>query len=392
MSSKVYIAACGIGLGHIGRVVAVADELKARGAECVFSTYGPACNYITSYGYKAYDSPALMWEEKDDGAISTRGSMKRLGEYIRTFTTHLRQEEERIRKERPDAVISDSRYSTLFDITKFDIPLFFVSNQIRFLFPKWEQGGGPRFASDVISKLNFHWLRKAQDIFVPDFPMPDSISRENMQVPPEMFRRLSFVGPISRRGPEDLPDADAIRRKYGFGEDLFVYAAVSGPGKSRAPVIEALEGALPAFKRKSIIVRGEPGNDSSRWVNDYVNVRGWAEDRFELLKACDVVVSRPGLTTISEIVRFGKPCVLIPTPTQSEQEGNARSMEKLGAARLIPQSKVDRATLKAALEDIVSRADEIEKSTSRLRKMAARLQGARNLVDKLGEHIKLKAA
>jgi UDP-N-acetylglucosamine--N-acetylmuramyl-(pentapeptide) pyrophosphoryl-undecaprenol N-acetylglucosamine transferase len=139
-------------------------------------------------------------------------------------------------------------------------------------------------------------------------------------------------------------------------------------------------------------VRGEPGNDSSRWVNDYVNVRGWAEDRFELLKACDVVVSRPGLTTISEIVRFGKPCVLIPTPTQSEQEGNARSMEKLGAARLIPQSKVDRATLKAALEDIVSRADEIEKSTSRLRKMAARLQGARNLVDKLGEHIKLKAA
>jgi uncharacterized protein (TIGR00661 family) len=200
-----------------------------------------------------------------------------------------------------------------------------------------------------------------------------------MQVPPEVMRRLIFTGPISRKSPEDLPDVAEIREKYVQGEDLFVYAAVSGPGKSRLPMLEALQATLPSFKRKSVIVRGEPGNDMNVWQDEWVNVRGWAEDRYELLKACDVVVSRPGLTTISEIVRFGKPCVLVPTPGQSEQEGNARSMEALGAARLISQKEVSHRTVKEALEDIVARSPEYCRSTARLQKLASECGGARQI-------------
>jgi uncharacterized protein (TIGR00661 family) len=254
--------------------------------------------------------------------------------------------------------------------------------------PHWREGGFPRLASDLISRANYHWLRDATGIFVPDFPLPDSISRENMDVPAAVLSRLRFTGPISRKAPKDLPDVEEIRRRYGFGNDLFVYAAVSGPGRSRAPIIEALKKVLPGFHRKSLIVRGEPGNASSEWLGDWVNIRGWADDRYELLKACDVVVSRPGLTTISEIVRFGKPCILIPTPGQSEQEGNARNMERLGAARLIEQSCVDHRTLKDALDDIVSRSADYARSTSRLRDMAARTGGARNIaqgiIDEIG--------
>jgi UDP-N-acetylglucosamine--N-acetylmuramyl-(pentapeptide) pyrophosphoryl-undecaprenol N-acetylglucosamine transferase len=384
----VYIAACGIGLGHIGRMVAVADELVKLGAEPVFSTYGPAFPYITSAGYKAYDSPVLMWEENYDGSVSTRRSVSRLGDYVRVFRTHLAQERERIARLRPAAIVSDSRYSTLFVKDMSDAPLFFVSNQIRFLMPHWREGGFPRLASDLISRANYHWLRDVCGIFVPDFPLPDSISRENMDVPADVMSRLRFTGPISRKAPQDLPDAEQIRRRLGFGDDLFVYAAVSGPGRSRAPIIEALKKVLPDFRRKSLIVRGEPGNASSEWLGDLVNIRGWADDRFELLKACDVVVSRPGLTTISEIVSFGKPCVLIPTPGQSEQEGNARNMQKLGAARLLEQSRVDHRTLKDALEHIVSRSADYARSTSRLKDMAATMGGARSIaqgiMDKIG--------
>ena len=384
---KVYIAACGIGLGHIGRMVAVADRLKQLGAEPVFSTYGPAYSYITSAGYRAYESPALMWEEEDDGSVSSRRSMGNVGRYIRVFQRHLAQEEERIRAERPDAIVSDSRYSTVFVGDRFDVPFFFVSNQIRFLMPGWKDAGFARLAGELISKANYYWLRDADAIFVPDFPLPDSISRENMDVPPDVLRRLTFTGPVSRKSPEELPDADEIRKRYGFGDDLFVYAAVSGPGRSRQPMLDALTAALPGFRRKSMIVRGEPGNNSSEWAGEWVNVRGWAEDRFELLKACDVVVSRPGLTTISEIVRFGKSCVLVPTPAQSEQEGNARSMEKLGAARLIAQKDVSHATFKAALEEMVARSEQYRRVTSRLQRMAARMDGAGTIANKILEHI-----
>jgi len=376
---KVYIAACGIGLGHIGRVVAVADELKQAGAEVVFSTYGPAYKYITSAGYRAYESPMLMWEEEEDGSVSTGRSIRKLGKYIGIFQKHLAQERERLRRERPDAIISDSRYSPLFESDRVDVPFYFVSNQVRFLMPHWKEGGLPRLASDIISALNYHWLRDVRGIFVPDFPLPDSISRENMMVPPEVLRRLVFTGPISRRTPEELPDAVEIRKKYVQGEDLFVYAAVSGPGRSRLPMLQALQAVLPEFRRKSVIVRGEPGNVSNVWQDEWVNVRGWAEDRFELLKACDVVVSRPGLTTISEIVRFGKPCVLIPTPGQSEQEGNARSLEALGAARLLCQNDVSHRAMKEALEDIVSRSQDYSRASARLQKKASECGGARQI-------------
>ena len=388
MSGKaVYIAACGIGLGHIGRMVAVADELVKLGAEPVFSTYGPAYRYITAAGYKAYSSPMLMWEENYDGSVSTGRSISRIGSYVRVFTRHLAMERERIAEIRPAAIVSDSRYSTLFVRDEFEAPFFFVSNQIRFLMPGWRGGGFPRLASDLVSKANYHWLRMAAGIFVPDFPLPQSISRENMDVPQNILSRLSFTGPISRKAPEDLPGENEIRRRYGFGDDLFVYAAVSGPGRSRSPILDALKNVLPGFRRRSLIVRGEPGNTSSEWLGEWVNVRGWAEDRYELLKSCDVVVSRPGLTTISEIVRFGKPCVLIPTPGQSEQEGNARSMVALGAARLIEQSKVDSATLKDALGDIVSRSGEYAQNTSKLKEMAARMGGARTIAQQIMTHI-----
>jgi len=88
---KVYISACGIGLGHIGRMVAVADELVKLGAEPVFSTYGPAFPYIRAAGYEAYESPVLMWEENDDGSVSTGRSFSRLGQYMRVFRDHLAQ-------------------------------------------------------------------------------------------------------------------------------------------------------------------------------------------------------------------------------------------------------------------------------------------------------------
>ncbi|MGQ9582961.1 MAG: glycosyltransferase [Thermoplasmatota archaeon] len=373
---RVYIAACGIGLGHIGRMAAVADRLSKMGVECVFSTYGPAHRYALWAGYRALESPALMWAENEDGSISMRGSLARLGEHIRVFRAHMHQERERIASLEPSAILSDSRYSPLFIKDDFEAPFFFVSNQIRFLMPRWREGGWARLASDLISAANYHWLRDIEAIFIPDLPPPDTISRENLDVPPHVLRRLTFVGPISRRAPEELPPASEIRRRLGFGEDLFVYAAVSGPGRSREPLIQTLTRVLPEFRRKSVIDRGEPGSELNEWVGEHLNIRGWARDRFELLKACDVVVSRPGLTTISEIVRFGKPCVLIPTPTQSEQEGNARSMRDHGVARVIEQHELSVETMRAALRDIVERSGEYAERARRLQRAAAEMDGA----------------
>jgi len=62
---KVYITPCGIGLGHSGRMLSVAEQLKKKNVEIFFSTYGPAYNFVKKNGYKVFDAPDIMWGETD---------------------------------------------------------------------------------------------------------------------------------------------------------------------------------------------------------------------------------------------------------------------------------------------------------------------------------------
>ena len=51
----------------------------------------------------------------------------------------------------------------------------------------------------------------------------------------------------------------------------------------------------------------------------------------------DLVVSRAGMGAVSELAAAGKPSILVPLPTASDQHQlrNAQAFEKAGAARLV---------------------------------------------------------
>ena len=55
------------------------------------------------------------------------------------------------------------------------------------------------------------------------------------------------------------------------------------------------------------------------------------------MNVCDLVVSRSGAMTITEVATVGKPAIFIPFPlaTENHQEYNARVLEKVGAAQII---------------------------------------------------------
>jgi UDP-N-acetylglucosamine--N-acetylmuramyl-(pentapeptide) pyrophosphoryl-undecaprenol N-acetylglucosamine transferase len=57
------------------------------------------------------------------------------------------------------------------------------------------------------------------------------------------------------------------------------------------------------------------------------------------MKAAGLVVSRAGATTLAEVTAAGRPAILIPLPTATDdhQRHNARALEKAGAAELIEQ-------------------------------------------------------
>ena len=57
--------------------------------------------------------------------------------------------------------------------------------------------------------------------------------------------------------------------------------------------------------------------------------------------SADVVVSRAGMSTVSELAAAGRPSILVPLPTAADQHQlrNAEAMEQIGAARMVPDAE-----------------------------------------------------
>lgn len=71
--------------------------------------------------------------------------------------------------------------------------------------------------------------------------------------------------------------------------------------------------------------------------------------------AADLVVSRAGAMTCSEILATGKPCILIPSPNAAEghQFENASLMADLAGSRVIMEDELGSTTLRNAIEEML---------------------------------------
>jgi uncharacterized protein (TIGR00661 family) len=98
-----------------------------------------------------------------------------------------------------------------------------------------------------------------------------------------------------------------------------------------------------------IMSLGHPEAGSMPVTHGNLTVFGWIPNRFEYLKACDILVSRAGHGTILQAICFGKPIILIPTPNHTEQLNNAKKAVNLGVASIIEQNKLSTEALHSAV-------------------------------------------
>lgn len=81
----------------------------------------------------------------------------------------------------------------------------------------------------------------------------------------------------------------------------------------------------------------------------------------ECMSASDIVISRAGAMTVSELAVMGKPAILIPSPNvaHNHQEHNARSLEKIGAAKVILESELKFETLSECIDGLLNNSEQI---------------------------------
>ena len=94
-----------------------------------------------------------------------------------------------------------------------------------------------------------------------------------------------------------------------------------------------------------VVSYGYPSTDEKPVRHRNVTFYKWLPNRFEYLKACDLVIARAGHGTITQCMCYGKPVILVPTPNHTEQLTNARQAQNLGVAQIILQKWLTRERL-----------------------------------------------
>ncbi len=82
----------------------------------------------------------------------------------------------------------------------------------------------------------------------------------------------------------------------------------------------------------------------------------------ELMNIADLIVSRSGAMSITEISIVGKPAIFIPLPSRSanRQIDNALVLKKIGAAKIIKNEEVNGENLSKEIDDIIEDKKELE--------------------------------
>ena len=202
-----------------------------------------------------------------------------------------------IKENQVDVVISDNR----FGLVNKNAECIYITHQLHI------QAG---WLSLLANKIHHHYIKQFNRIWVPDFEeekkcLAGKLSRNHT------FKNIEYIGPLSR-----------LNYDTKVVEDLEYLIVLSGPEPQRT-VLETtlLEIAIKSTKQ-ICMVRGS-NNPISTTANKNVKVINYAsaEQLSQLLLSAKKVVCRSGYSTLMDLYTLHKKhIILIPTPSQHEQE------------------------------------------------------------------------
>ncbi len=153
-----------------------------------------------------------------------------------------------------------------------------------------------------------------------------------------------------------------------------------GAKKINDSIIEYVKNNPKMDNMRIMIISGKSYYDD---INDKLNkignpnvyVKKFVYDMEKYLAAADLVISRSGALSLSEIAYMGKPSILIPSPNVAEnhQEFNADMFVKVGCAVKISESALTNESFEKTLNSLISDKEKLKRMSE-----AAYKEGIRN--------------
>jgi len=322
---KILVAPLDWGLGHATRCIPLIRALLKRNAEVIIAGSGASATLLKDefpelkqYLLPGYN-PRYSSRPDDSAMVWTMG--RQLPHFIKTINREHLQVNQLVKKEKIDVVISDNRYGCYSSAATS----VFITHQPYILMPekfKWMEPGVNFFNRRQIGRFNACWI-----------PAPDGQLLGQM-LPATLPGNYRFIGYLSRftKQPQET--------KY----DIVVVA--SGPEPQRKMLVDMLRQQLKQSPWDVFLVQGIVRGQERIYAADNFTEANYlnSEKLCRLIQQADMVIARPGYSTVMDLARLGKKAIFIPTPGQTEQAHLAKRLMEQGIAFSMDQSAFNLAT------------------------------------------------
>jgi len=350
-----------IGLGHVRRDLAIADELRARhpDLEIDWLTQDPVTRVLEERGERVH--PASRWLAGESAHLESEA-----GEHdLNVFQAGRRMDE-----------IMMANFMVFHDLTADEPYDLWIADE------GWDVDYF-LFDNPELKRTAYAWLTD----FVGWLPMPEggtaeavltadwnAAGVEQMRRYPRLRDRSIFVG-----NPGDLVDVplgpglpsvrefalerytctgyvtgftppqdrEALRAELGYRPGERVCLVTVGGSGVGGHLLRRVAAAFPLAEKRvpglrMIVVTGPRIDPESVPVPDGVEVRGYVPDLYRHLAACDLAVVQGGLTTTMELVAAGRPFIYVPLARHFEQQIHVvHRLAQYGAGRRLDYAAID---------------------------------------------------
>jgi UDP-N-acetylglucosamine--N-acetylmuramyl-(pentapeptide) pyrophosphoryl-undecaprenol N-acetylglucosamine transferase len=356
----------------------VASRLAALGCDLCFSSSGEVTRFIRQQGFRCNDLPLVDVVFTDSGSFSAKATAKYAPLIFGRLFKQVGMEARNLIAFGAEAVLSDSMLSSVVAGSMLGLRTISVLNQLRLeSSPKTPRIAAKLLSTGSITVGNEFW-ELSDGILLPDLPPPYTISERNIWGAGSAAERARYVGflPGSR-----VPEVDDLACQLGKTGRRVVFWQVSGPPKTRTSILSK----AVSFSKElgegyvCVISAGDPGGSTVPVEIPGGFLYGWCPVKDAMIDLADVVVSRAGHVSISDFILRGKPSVLVPIPSQTEQEGNAAKADKLGVAVNVAERDLTVERFKDALAK--ANGDSCRRQVSQLAEVARRYDAVASITD-----------
>jgi len=340
------IFTCGGTGGHINPAIAVANIWKERHPDSKILFIGGRGNMeeelVPKAGYDLEVLPAFGLERS-----FSPGAIKNNYRAVKSVLSAVGKCKKIIREFDADVVVGTGGYASF--------PALLAAKQLKIPTCVHEANAMPGLTTRLAAK----WATKVLVCF------PESAKHYKNP------NKVEVVGMPVRREFIYTQKADA-RKELGLNDKPLVVSAFGSQG---ARAMNELTAKLFALEQKN----GFPfrhihavGSYGWSWMPEKVKAEGvdlqncpaiqmqeYIYNMPTVMAAADVIISRAGASSCSEIAASGTPCVLIPSPnvTDNHQEKNARAMEAQGGAVVLLEQEATPETLYGQISELLSNTD-----------------------------------